>query len=50
MPIRLTQVGTLGYDPAHVRLPLDYVGAQHLFPDETAYARHIERVSGGPKG
>jgi len=36
MPIRLTQVGTLGYDPAHVRLPLDYVGVQHLFPDETA--------------
>jgi len=23
MPIRLTQVGALGYDPAHVRLPSD---------------------------
>ena len=25
MPIRLTQVDTLGYDPAHVRLPSDSV-------------------------
>jgi len=34
MPIRLAQVGALAYDPAHVRLPSDYVGAQHLFPNQ----------------
>ena len=25
MPIRLTQVGALGYDPVHVRLPSDSI-------------------------
>jgi hypothetical protein len=28
MPIRLTQVGNSGYDPAHVRLPSNFVGVQ----------------------
>ena len=32
MPIRLTQVGALEYDPAHVRLPSDYVGVSASFP------------------
>lgn len=31
MPIRLTQVGSLGYDPAHVRFPLDSVGVSASF-------------------
>jgi len=32
MPIRLTQVGALGYDPAHVRLPPDSVGVSASLP------------------
>ena len=32
MPIRLAQVGALGYDPAYVRLPSDYVGVSAFFP------------------
>jgi len=32
MPIRLTQVGALGYDPAHVILPSDSVGVLASFP------------------
>jgi len=35
MPIRLAQVGTLGYVPAHVELPSDYVGISPPFPDDT---------------
>ena len=49
MPIRLAQVVALGYDPAHVRLPSNSVGIEHLFPDETACARHLERIR-WPKG
>ena len=44
MPIRLAQVVALGYDPAHVRLPSDYVGVQHLFPYEMACASHLEHI------
>jgi len=32
MPIRLTQVETLGYDPAHVRLPSDSFGVSASLP------------------
>jgi len=32
MPIRLTQVGALECDPAHVRLPSDSVGVSGSFP------------------
>jgi len=32
MPIRLTQVDTLGYDPAYVRLPSDSVGVSASLP------------------
>ena len=32
MPIRLTQVETLGYDLAHVRLPSDSVGGSASLP------------------
>jgi putative DNA methylase len=32
MPIRLTQVGTLGYDPAHVKLPPNSVGVSASLP------------------
>ena len=44
MPIRLAQVGALGYDSAHVRLPSAQLEFQHLFPDETAWACHLERI------
>ena len=44
MPIRLAQVGAFGYDPAHVRLPRTLLEFQHLFPDETTYARYLERI------
>jgi hypothetical protein len=32
MPIRLTQVGALGYDPAHVKLPSDSIAISASFP------------------
>ena len=32
MPIRLTQLGALGYDPAHARLPSHFVGVSAFFP------------------
>ena len=32
MPIRLTQVGVLGYDPTHVRLPPDSVRVSASLP------------------
>jgi len=32
MPIRLTQVETLGYDPAHVRLPSNSFGVSASLP------------------
>jgi hypothetical protein len=32
MPIRIAQVGALGYNPAHVELPSDYVGVSASFP------------------
>jgi len=32
MPIRLTQVDSLGYDPAYVRLPSDSVGISVSLP------------------
>jgi len=32
MPIRLTQVETLGYDPVHVRLPSDSFGVSASLP------------------
>ena len=44
MPIRLAQVGDLRYDSAHVKLPLDYVETQHLFPDKTACTCHLGRI------
>jgi len=44
IPIRLAQVGAFGYDPAHVEIPSDCVGVSASFPDETACARHLERI------
>ena len=44
MPIRLTQVASLGYDPTYVRIPPDSFGISTFIPDEMACARHLERI------
>ena len=47
MPIRLAQVGTLGYDPAHAKYPRTVVEFQH-FSLMRRPAPAIWSVSGGP--
>ncbi len=44
MPIRLTQVGVLDYDPTDVRLPPYQLEFQHHFPDKKACTHHLSGV------